>query len=231
MTSQEILSKLKELGNEENLKGMAKYGINTSSALGVNVQVLREIAAETGKDNDLAVELWDTGIHEAKILATIIAEPEKFDEGTLDKWANDINSWDLCDQFTNNLVFHTEFAMGKILEWCVADEQFVKRAGFATMANYALKSPDLREKDVEGFFGLIMNECGDKRNYVRKAVSWALRNIGKRTLHYNRKAVKLAKQMKDEPIRPAKETAGEAIKELQKPDLLKKLKDKQEEEK
>ncbi len=95
---------------------------------------------------------------------------------------------------------------------------------FSTMANYALKNPDVREKDIDGYFGLILNECWDKRNYVRKAVSWALRNIGKKDIHYNRKAVKIAKQMKEDKLAPAKLTASEVIKELQTPELINKLK-------
>lgn len=229
MTVEETLSILKDKGSEENRKGMTKYGINTTNAFGVNVQDIRELSKTIGKDHLLALELWKTKKHEARILATIICEPAAFTSELLDDWAEDINSWDLCDQFCNNLVYHTPFAMEKILMWSISDEPFIKRAGFATMANYALKHPDLREKDVDGFFGLILNECWDKRNYVRKAVSWALRNIGKRSLHYNRKAVKIAKQMKDEDLKPAKETAAEAIKELQKSELLAKLKAKQEE--
>jgi len=229
MTTQEILDKLKSLASDSDKTSMAKLGINTDNAYGVTVQHIREISKEIGTNHEMAIELWNTKVHEARILATIIADPALADYNLLDDWADDINSWDLCDQFCNNFVYHTEFAMGKILEWSIQDEQFVKRAGFATMANYALKHPDLREKDVDGFFGLILNECWDKRNYVRKAVSWALRNIGKRNLHYNRKAVKIAKQMKEENLKPAKETASEAIKELQRSDLLKKLKDRQEE--
>jgi 3-methyladenine DNA glycosylase AlkD len=228
MTVEETLSILKDKGSEENRKGMSKYGINTTNAFGVNVQDIRELSKTIGKDHVLALELWKTKNHEARILATIISEPAAFTSELLDDWAEGINSWDLCDQFCNNLVYHTPFAMEKILIWSISDEPFIKRAGFATMANYALKHPDLREKDVDGFFGLILNECWDKRNYVRKAVSWALRNIGKRSLHYNRKAVKIAKQMKDEDLKPAQETATEAIKELQKSDLLAKLKAKQE---
>ncbi|PLX71006.1 MAG: DNA alkylation repair protein [Denitrovibrio sp.] len=227
MTVQDILNKLSSLGKEDNLKGMSKYGINTSLAYGVTLPEIRAIAKEIGTDQELAEKLWKTGNHEARILATVIADPALSDSDLLDDWVEDINSWDLCDQFCNNLVHKTAFAMQKILLWCVADEPFIKRAGFSTMANYALKQPDLREKDIEGFFSLILSESGDKRNYVRKSVSWALRNIGKRNLHYNRKAVKIAKTMKEDKTKAASETASEAIKELQKSELLKKLKDKQ----
>jgi 3-methyladenine DNA glycosylase AlkD len=224
MTSSEILDRLEKLGSEENRKGMAKFGINTTSAYGVSVNDIRQIAKETGQNHQLALELWKTGRHEARILATIIADPAQTTEEMLDEWADDLNSWDLCDQFCNNLVINTEFAAVKILHWCTQDETFVKRAGFSTMANHALKSPDVREKDIDGYFALILNECGDKRTYVRKSVSWALRNIGKKTTHYNRKAVKIAKILIAEELAPAKETGHEALKELQKPELINKLK-------
>lgn len=227
MTVQEILDTLQQKGSEENRKGMAKYGINTAAAYGVTVANIREMAKDIGTDQTLAEQLWKTGNHEARILATIIADPALVENDLLDDWVADINSWDLCDQFCNNLVYKTAYAMQKILLWSVDDEQFIKRAGFSTMANYALKQPDIREKDIDGFLSLILNESGDKRNYVRKSVSWALRNIGKRNIHYNRKAVKFAKMMKAEDTKAANLTAQEALKELQKSDLHKKLKDKQ----
>jgi len=230
MTSEQILVKLKELSTEETLKSMARSGINTAKASGVTMVSIREIAKEIGTNHELALSLWKTDNHEARILATIIADPALADDQLLEDWVLSINSWDLCDQFCNNLVIQTDFAPLKIVDWCIKDETFVKRAGFSTMAVYALKQPGLREKDIESFFTLILNECWDKRTYVRKAVSWALRNIGKRDLHCNRKAVKIAKILKDEGLAPARETANEAIKELQKPDLLKKLKDQQDSE-
>lgn len=226
MTVQEILDILQSKQNDANLKGMAKYGINVSDAYGIKVVEIREMAKEIGTDHQLARQLWNSGRHEARILATIIADPALADSDMLDEWAEDLNSWDLCDQFCNNLVYKTAYAMQKILMWCVTDEPFIKRAGFSTMANYALKQPDLREKDIDGFLSLILNESGDKRNYVRKSVSWALRNIGKRSLHYNRKAVKIAKIMKADETKAARETAAETLKELQKSELLRKLKDK-----
>jgi len=223
MNKDSIINQLKSYADEENRKGMAKYGINTANALGVKVEKIREIARQTGKDDNLASELWDTGIHEARILATIIADPENADSDELDKWASDLDSWDLCDQFCSNLVSVSPHAKMKIIQWCIQDENFVKRAGFATMANYVRKNNDIPDKDIEGYFSLIINESEDKRNYVRKAVSWALRSIGKTNIHYNRKAVKISKMLKDTGTKPAKETAQEALKDLQKRELLRKL--------
>lgn len=226
MTAAEITARLESMGSDENRKGMAKYGINTESAYGITVNDLRIIAKELGTDHELAKELWKTGKHETRILATIIADPDLTDSGLLDDWAEDLNSWDLCDQFCNNLVSKTVLAPAKILEWSTQEETFIKRAGFSTMANYALKAPELRDKDIDGYLSLILNECGDKRNYVRKAVSWALRSIGKRDMHCNRKAVKIAKILKDDETKAARETAAEALKDLQKSELHRKLKEK-----
>ena len=224
----QLLKQLENLGTEANKRQMAKFGINVSKAYGVNVEDIRVMAKEIGKNHDIATKLWKTGNHEARILATIVADPELTDINLLQDWVIDINSWDLCDQFCNNLVINTEHVDLLIIDWCIQEETFVKRAGFSTMAVYALKNDELREKDIDGFFGLILNECWDKRNYVRKAVSWALKNIGKKDIHLNRKAVKIAKQMKEEKLKPAKETASEVLKEIQTPELINKLKEKHE---
>jgi 3-methyladenine DNA glycosylase AlkD len=227
MKTEEILNKLKSLSSDEHLKSMAKLGINTANAYGVKVEDIRSVAKEIGTDHETAIALWGTKVHEAMILATIVADIKSLSNALLEEWVLDLNSWDLCDQFCVNLVSKSRYASMKILEWSTQDEIYVKRAGFATMANYARFSEEVREQDIEGFFTLILNESWDKRNYVRKAVSWAIRSIGKRSLHYNRKAVRIAKILKDEGSKPAKLTASEAIKELQKSDLLNRLKDEQ----
>jgi len=220
----QLLKQLEELSTATNKRQMAKLGINISNAYGVKVEDIRTMSKEIGRNHDLAIKLWKTGNHEARILATIIADPQSTDIDLLQDWVMDINSWDLCDQFCNNLVTNTEHVELLIVDWCIQYETFVKRAGFSTMAVYVIKNPELREKDVDGYFGLILNECWDKRNYVRKAVSWALKNIGKKDIHLNRKAVRIAKQMKEDNLKPAKATASEVLKELQTPELLNKLK-------
>ncbi|MCD8552813.1 DNA alkylation repair protein [Seleniivibrio sp.] len=214
MTKEEVLTILKEKSSEENKEGMAKFGINTANAYGVTVADLREISKKLRKDHDLALELWDTGIHEARILATIFADKNRMDSDLLEKWVMDINSWDLCDQFCTNLAYKTESGKLKVYEWAVQNETFVKRAGFVLIANFASKDETLTQAEIDSYCTLILNECDDSRNYVRKAVSWALRNIGKRNEDYRKHAVKIAKVMRDGGSKTAKTTATEVLNEL-----------------
>ncbi len=214
MTLQEALDKINEFASEENKAEMAKIGINTAKACGTKVADLRSIAKDIRINHELALQLWDTEQHEARILATMIADKHQCGSELLEKWVMEINSWDLCDQFCNNIAYKAETGKMKAYEWAVQNEIFVKRAGFAIIANLALKDKELTESEIDSYFTLIMNECDDSRNYVRKAVSWALRNIGKRDEKNRQKAIKLAKHMKDETSKTAKTTATEVITEL-----------------
>jgi len=214
MTKDEILMILEEKSSQENKDSMAKFGINTANACGVTSADIREIGKKLRKDHALALELWETGIHEARILATMVADKNRMDDELLEKWVMEINSWDLCDQFCTNLAYKTESAKMKIYEWAVQNETFVKRAGFAMIANIAAKDETLTAAEVDSYCTLILNECDDSRNYVRKAVSWALRNIGKRDDDSRKLAVKIAKVMRDGGSKTAKTTATEVLNEL-----------------
>lgn len=214
MTKEEILTTLKEKSSEENKEGMVKSGINTKDAYGVSAADLREMSKKFRKDHDLALELWETGIHEARILATVLADKNRADGELLEKWVMEINSWDLCDQFCNNLAYKTESGKMKVYEWAVQNETYIKRAGFALIANFAAKDETLTEAEIDSYCTLILNECDDSRNYVRKAVSWALRNIGKRDEVNRKLAVKIAKVMRDGGSKTAKTTATEVFNEL-----------------
>ena len=214
MTLQETLDKIMSLGSQENLEGMAKVGINTAKACGATVTDLRKLAKEIKIDQALALKLWETGQHEARILATMIADKHQCDSDLFEKWVMEVNSWDLCDQLCNNLVYKTELGKMKAFEWCAQDEIFVKRAGFAIIANLAAKNKELTDAEIDSYSTLILNECADSRNYVRKAVSWALRNIGKRDEKNRQRALKIAKYMKDEGSKTAKTTSTEVLTEL-----------------
>lgn len=214
MTKDEILTILEEKSSEENKESMAKFGINTTNACGVTTADLREIGKKLRKDHALALELWETGIHEARILATMVADKNRMDNELLEKWVMEINSWDLCDQFCTNLAYKTESGKMKVYEWAVQNETFVKRAGFAMIANIAAKDETLTAAEIDSYCTLILNECDDSRNYVRKAVSWALRNIGKRDEDNRKLAVKIAKVMRDGGSKTAKTTATEVLNEL-----------------
>ncbi len=195
MQYEEILKQLKSLSNPENVAGMVRFGINPNNTYGVSIPALRKIARETGRYHTLAGELWSSGIHEARILACLIDVPKLVSEAQMEKWVVDFDSWDVCDQCCNNLFGKTGFAYQKALEWSSRNEEFVKRAGFVLMATLAVHDKMAGDEEFLKFLPLIKREAADDRNFVRKAVNWALRQIGKRNLNLNRAAVETAKEL------------------------------------
>ena len=214
MTSEQVLKKLKSLSSAKALKGMARFGINTDKAFGVSMPNVRVLAKEIGKDHELAQELWKSGVHEARILAGLIDEADKVTEKQMDRWVKDFNSWDVCDQVCFNLFDKTKFAFQKINEWSKRREEFVKRTAFALMASLVVHNKTASDKEFEKFFPIIIREARDERNFVRKAVNWALRQIGKRNINLNKKAIKTAKQIQKIDSKSAKWIANDAIREL-----------------
>lgn len=224
-TAEEILARLKGLENQKNKEGMARFGIKTDAAFGVSMVVLRDIAKEIGKDHDLALSLWDTGYHEARILAGLIDDPALATSEQLDRWVADFDSWDTCDQCCSNLFDKTPFALGKTSKWIVDDREFVRRAGFVMMACLAVHDKKAGDGTFEQFLPAIKQYSGDNRNFVRKAVNWALRQIGKRNLALNRKAVETALELIEYDSKSAKWIASDALRELQDEKVLKRLND------
>jgi len=214
MTAEDILRKLKALSNERNRKGMARYGINTEKAFGISIPPLRELAKKIGKDHKLALKLWASGYHEARILASFIDEPSSVTEKQMEEWVRDFNSWDLCDQCCGNLFDKTPFAYSKAFEWSSRDEEFVKRAGFVMMATLAVHDKKAENDQFLDFLPIITKESLDKRNFVRKAVNWALRQIGKRNLILNKEAIKTADEICKISSKTAKWIATDALREL-----------------
>jgi 3-methyladenine DNA glycosylase AlkD len=176
----EIISFLKSRANPDNVAGMARFGISTAGTLGVNIPLLRELAKVHRRNHGLALELWRTGIHEARILASLVADPLLVTELQMEEWVAEIDSWDVCDQCCSNLFARTAYAWDKAGEWSGRPEEFIKRAGFVLMAQLAVKEKKLSSERFQPFLDLIRREAGDERNYVKKAVNWALREIGKR---------------------------------------------------
>lgn len=208
-----IISVLKKQAVPENREGMARYGIEVKYALGVSIPFLRKIAKETGRNHELALKLWDTKIHEARILAGYIDDPGAVTEGQLEFWVRDFNSWDLCDQVCH-LFEESRFARKKCVEWSSRKEEFVKRTAFSLMAAMAVHDKKSDDKEFVKFFPLIKRAAVDERNYVRKAVNWALRNIGKRNPGLNKAAIKLAEEIKILDSKTAKWIASDALREL-----------------
>ena len=214
MDAKEIIKKLKIHANRKNVEGMARFGINPENTLGVSMPLLRKTAKEIGKDHNLAQGLWDSGIHEAKILASLIDDPKMVTEKQIEKWVKGFDSWDVCDQVCMSLFDKTPFAYQKALKWAKEKKEFVKRAGFAIMAALSVHDKKAKDKDFVKFFPLIKKFSVDERNFVRKANNWALRQIGKRNMYLNKKAIKLAEEIQKINSKSAKWIAGDAIREL-----------------
>jgi 3-methyladenine DNA glycosylase AlkD len=214
MECEEVLERLKSLANPEAVAGMARYGISTQNTLGVSVPALRRMAREIGRDHALAQELWSTGVHEARILASMIDDPRLVTEEQMERWAADFDSWDVCDQCCGNLFDKTGFAYRKAVEWAARDEEFVKRAGFALMAWLAFHDKRAPDEAFLAFLPVIMRESVDGRNYVRKAVNWALRQIGKHNAALNIMAIQTAQEIQATGSKAGRWIAADALREL-----------------
>jgi len=223
MELEQVLQRLKSLANPENAAGMARYGINTENALGISIHTLRPIAKEIGANHALAQQLWASGIHEACILASMIDNPKKVTQEQMEDWVKDFDSWDVCDQVCSNLFDRTDFAHSKAVEWSHREEEFVKRAGFALMAALSVHDKQAPDEAFERFLPLIRQQATDGRNYVRKAVNWALRNIGKRNVNLNKKAVAAAREIREMDSKTARWVASDALRELTSEKVQKRL--------
>ncbi len=214
MTLKQILRQFKELSNPAAREGMARYGIETSRAYGISIPALRSLARTIGKDHSLARHLWATRIHEARILAALIDDPARVTEQQMERWVHDFDSWDVCDQCCMNLLDKTEFAWRKALEWSGRAEEFVKRAGFVLMAQLSVHDKKANDAHFIRFLPLIKRQAPDPRNYVKKAVNWALRQIGKRNPALNKAAIKVAREIARMDSHPARWIAADALREL-----------------
>lgn len=214
--SERLIATLRAHANPANVAGMARYGINTAGTLGVPVHVLRRLAKETGRDHALAESLWNSGIHEARILATLIDEPARVTERQMDRWARDLDSWDVCDHACHNLFRYTPRAFAKAAQWAKAKPEFVRRAGFSMMAGLAVKAKDATDEQFAAFLPLIAVAASDERNMVKKSVNWALRQIGKRNRRLHKLAMAAAAEIARQESRSARWIAADALRELRK---------------
>jgi 3-methyladenine DNA glycosylase AlkD len=210
-----VLDLIKENGNPVNLEGMQRYGIRFEKAYGCNIPFLRKLSKQFKKDHDLAKRLWATGIHEARILAFLIDDPKEVTEIQMEKWVRTLNSWDICDGLCSNLFRKTEWAHSKATEWACRNEEFVKRAGFVMMAVLAVHDKTADDKVFIEFLDIIEKESKDERNFVKKAVNWALRQIGKRNAALHKKAITYAKRIETLHSRSAKWIAKDALREFE----------------
>jgi 3-methyladenine DNA glycosylase AlkD len=219
----EVLEKLQSLRDPRAVAAMTGYGINADNAFGISIPRLRKLAKEIGKDHVLSEQLWSSGIHEARIVASMLADPQMVTEQELEQWVKDFDSWDVCDQCCNNLFCKTKFAYQKAMEWSLRREQFVKRAGFVLMACLAVHDKGADDIAFRQFFPIIRSQAADERNFVKKSVNWALRQIGKRNRTMNAEAIDVATDLKRIDSKSARWIARDALRELRSNKIQKRL--------
>ena len=214
MQYNDIIQKLKSLSDPEAVKGMARFGINPENTYGISIPNLRKIAKEAGGNHDLAQQLWASNVHEARILASMIDEPKMVTEEQMEAWVKNFDSWDVCDQVCMNLFEKVPIAWKKIIDWTEREEEFVKRAAFALIACLAWHNKKAEDKKIIALFPVIIQGATDERNLVKKAVNWALRNIGKRNLNLNKAVINTAKEIQRIDSKAARWIASDALREL-----------------
>lgn len=214
MTSSDLIEELKSKANPAAVAGMARFGINPEGTLGISVPEIRELAGKVKKNHQVALDLWESGIHEARLLAIFTADPKQMTEAEMENWAREFDSWDVCDQACTNLFNYTPFAWKKAEEWCFRDREFERRAGFALQVGLAVhlkREPDSR---FLPFFDLIAMASEDNRNFVRKAVNWSLRTLGKRSQVLFDEALRVSLHLKQAESGSARWIGSDAWREL-----------------
>ena len=223
MKYSDILTRLKSLGDPEAAEGMARYGITAEKIYGVSIPNLRKLAKEIGKKHELAIKLWEENARETRILASMIDDPNQVTEQQMEQWVQDFDSWEVCDQCIMNLFGKTSYAWDKAVEWSSENSEFVKRAGFVMMARLAVSDKKAHDEQFISFFPIIKRESVDNRNFVKKAVNWALRQIGKRNQTLNKKIIIVAKGIHEMDSKSAQWIASDALRELESEAVQKRL--------
>jgi len=222
--AQDIVKKLTSLRDDKNLSQLERAGIRYEKAFGIRIPTLRTLAKELGTQHTLALQLWEEEHHEAKLLATMLADPEKVTEATMESWVKDFYSWDICDQAIQNLFEKVPMAWDKACEWSFREPEFEKRAGFVIMARLGISDKKTDDKKFESFFPYILEGATDERNFVKKAVNWAIRQIGKRSIYMNKQCLKLCGEIRKIDNKAAQWIVKDAIRELTDPKILARIK-------
>jgi 3-methyladenine DNA glycosylase AlkD len=224
ITAAEVLGVLRRRGSRRNVEGMARYGIAPKKAFGVPAPAMHAIARRAGKDHRLALGLWRTGVHDARILACLVAEPDRLTRRQAERWALDFDSWALCDTCCMHLLDRTPYALELVESWAVREEEYVRRAAFALIASLAVHDKRLPDAQMRKFLRIIRRGADDPRPMVRKAVNWALRQIGKRNLPLNGHALALAARLRESRSAPARWVGSGAHRELSSTAVARRLK-------
>ena len=215
MELNDIIKELESLENPSNIKGMERFGIKTLKAYGVRMPELRKIAKKCGQDHKLALDLWDYGYHETRLLATMIENPEEITPQQLDSWVHSFYSWDIVDQACLNLLDKVPLARENIFIWCDAEEEFVKRTAFSLIAVIAVHDKKASDDYFNKYYPIIKEASKDNRNIIKKSVNWALRSIGKRNINCNQRALNVAYDILKLDDKSSRWVANGAIRELE----------------
>ena len=216
MDSQQIIEKLQQSADTSRLEGMKRYAIDTSKAMGVTMPEIRKLAKQVKKDHHLALELWETGIRECQILASLIDDYKQVTPQQMDHWVGDFNSWEVCDQTCGNLFVCTPYVIEKALEYSLSEKEFVKQACFVLIAELQVHNKKIDDNELMQFFPVIEREAWDDRNFVKKAVNWALRQIGKRNKNLGKVAKECALRIAQQESKAARWIAKDALAEFEK---------------
>ena len=212
MEFNQIIHEFEDLSDVDYAKNMKKFGISYVKSYGLRLPQIRKTAKQCGKNHDLALRLWNHGYHETYLLATLVEEPDKVDSIQLNEWVNTFYSWDLVDQACINLLRFIPEAIDKIFIWAESDKEFVKRTAFSLIAVLAVHN---KNYDFDRYFEIIKQGSKDNRNFVKKSVNWALRQIGKTNIKNNKKALDLAYEILELDDKSSKWVARGAIRELE----------------
>ena len=222
-TVRSAVAELRRRGEQQNVEGMARFGIRAKKVYGVSKPSLDALVRHIGKDHELGLKLWETGIHDARLLGMLISEPGKVTSGQMERWVRDFDNWDVCDGTCCHLFVDAKPAWEKAFAWSKRKKEFEKRAGFALAAYLAVHDKAAKDTPFRKFLKAIAREAWDERNFVRKAVNWALRNIGKRNTALNRAAITCAERIRQRGTRAGRWIAADALRELKSEAVQKRL--------
>lgn len=210
----DILGFLKERSDNAKAKSLSHFGVEANKAYGISMPVLRKLAKEIGKDTPLAEELWNEGHHEGKLLAGLIANPKEVTLEQMDRWVNEIYSWDVCDQLCINLLVKIDACWTLTERWIHNESEYVRRAGIVMIVALRIHDKKAEDKDLEPFFPLLKKYATDERNFVKKAVNWAIRELGKRSIKHYPIMISLCNELLEMDSKSAKWSASDALREL-----------------
>jgi 3-methyladenine DNA glycosylase AlkD len=218
------LAWLKRHSTRATLNGMTRYAIPSEHAYGVAMKDIKTLGTMLGRNQPLAVALWDTGVYEARMLASFVGDPERLTAAQMDRWCKDFDNWAFCDAMSFNLFDRTPHAWSKVAQWSNRRNEFEKRTAFALLWSLSVHDKGAGDESFEQGLLLIEREAGDGRNFVKKATNMALRAIGKRNRSLNAAAVVVARRLAASKEEAARWVGKDALRELTSPAVTARLK-------